>query len=366
MTGKTPLWQWQFGTAPAAKHPAGMQRISFSDIADWRNDDHAAALAAFRTSWNAATTEAGLASAGDAAEKLAPGLTPDNARAFFETFFTPHFISAPADGGLVTGYFEPELAGSLTASDEYPVPVYACPDDLILLAETGGGGSLPPGATAGRMTAEGLAPYFTRQDIEQGALSGRSLEIAYLADPYDAYVMQIQGSALIRLSNGGTMRVGFDGKNGHPYSSVGKILIERGALDGSAASMDTVMGWLRANPVEGRAVMRANRSYPFFRRLSETESRNGPVGSMGVALTPGRSLAVDPRYHTYGWPIWVSAPSLPDGQGAPFERLMIAQDSGSAIRGPVRGDIFWGTGADAGRRAGHTKNACNFIVLIPN
>lgn len=293
-------------------------------------------------------------------------VSPLSARKYFENFFTPYLIARPPHDALVTGYFEPEVAGALNSDDQYQVPVYALPDDLVILDGQMDRGDLPQDLTAARRTPQGLAAYYTRQEIEQGALSGWGLEIAWLTDPYDAYVMQVQGSGLIRCPDGSGLRVGFTGKNGHPYTSVGKVLIERGILNAEGATLEAVLAWLRAHPEEGQAVMWENRSYPFFRIIGEDEAADGPLGSAGVALTEGRSLAVDPRYHQLGLPIWVSVPELKDQEQRPFERLMIAQDSGSAIRGPVRGDIFWGSGDNAGRKAGDTKHICDFVVLIPN
>jgi membrane-bound lytic murein transglycosylase A len=162
------------------------------------------------------------------------------------------------------------------------------------------------------------------------------------------------------------MRVGFAGKNGHPYSSIGRLLVERGELAPAKASLEAVLGWMRADARRAQALMWENKSYIFFRVLDRAEAAIGPHGALGAPLTPGRSLAVDPRYHRLGLPVWVSAPALRTGDGAPFNRLMIAQDTGSAIRGPVRGDIFCGTGAEAGRIAGGTKYPCDFCILIPN
>jgi membrane-bound lytic murein transglycosylase A len=302
----------------------------------------------------------------EAAFSDASAASPAAARKFFESFFTPYAIVRPPEGALVTGYFEPELTGSLEPGERYKVPVYALPDDLVFLDGQTDRGDLSEELTAARRTPHGLAPYFTRQEIEQGALFDRGLEIAWLADPYDAYVMQVQGSGLVRLADGGQLRIGFSGKNGHSYTSVGKILIERGALSVESATLDKVLEWLRANPEQGREVMWENRSFPFFRVIGEDEAADGPIGSMGAPLTEGRSLAVDPRYHRLGLPVWVSAPELKDDAERPFQRLMIAQDSGSAIRGPVRGDIYWGSGGEAGRKAGATKHICDFTVLIPN
>ena len=258
------------------------------------------------------------------------------------------------------------MAGSLEADDAFTVPIYALPDDLVLIANNASEEGLPAGLTAARQAGTGVVPYYTRQEIEEGALRGRGLELVYLADAVDAFVLQIQGSGLIRLPDGGRLRLGFAGKNGHPYASIGKILIERGELQPSNASMDILLEWLRADRERGRELMRENKSYPFFRRLTGMEAEDGPCGSLGVPLTAGRSLAVDPRYHPLGLPIWVSAPDLTDQGPRHFNRLMIAQDTGSAIRGPVRGDIFWGTGTEAGFIAGRTKHICDFCILIPN
>ena len=178
--------------------------------------------------------------------------------------------------------------------------------------------------------------------------------------------MQVQGSGLIRLPDGKALRIGFAGKNGHPYTSIGKILIEKGVLEAASATLDSVLGWMRADRERGRKLMWENRSYPFFRVLDEAESGNGPHGALGLPLSQGRSLAVDPRYYQLGTPIWVAAPELKDKKGKPVARLMVAHDTGSAIRGPVRGDIFWGSGDAAGKIAGSTKHVCDFYVLIPN
>ncbi len=267
---------------------------------------------------------------------------------------------------MVTGYYEPELAGSLTPDEAFHLPVYALPDDLVLVTEQNKPASFPVDLTAARTSETGLIPYFTRQEIEKGALERRGLELVYLSDAPDAFVMHVQGSGLIRLPDGKALRIGFSGKNGHPYTSIGKRLVEMGELDLARASLDTVLGWIRSDAERGRRLMWENKSYIFFRILDEAEAGEGPHGALGVPLTPGRSLAVDPRFHRLGLPVWVSAPALNDMQGHPFNRLMIAQDTGSAIRGPSRGDIFWGSGESAGRIAGKTRHACEFCILIPN
>jgi membrane-bound lytic murein transglycosylase A len=249
----------------------------------------------------------------------------------------------------------------LTPNDKYNVPIYAKPDDLMLITNAVDKGDLPAELTAARMTPEGLRPYYTRQEIDEGVLKGRGLEIAYISDPYEAFIMQVQGSGVILLENGKKLRIGFAGKNGHPYTSVGKVLTERGVFESGMASMPRILSWMRSEPVQAREVMWENKSYPFFHKIKGRAAR----GAMTIPLTPRRSLAVDPRYHQLGMPIWVSAPDFDHDHHKGLKRLMIAQDTGSAIRGPVRGDFFWGTGQAAGKIAGRMKLPCDFYVFIP-
>ena len=368
---ETNLWQWQFGATEEEQRESLLKTpIRFSEIDGWLDDNHADAFQAFNKSseklFRLSGREPRLKALCEKAASL--GLTPSNAEAkhFFEANFSAHLITRPAKGAMVTGYFEPELPGSLRPDDVFNIPVYALPDDLILLTNGTSRQGLAADLTAARKSDGRLIPYFTRQEIEEGALGGRGFEIAYLADVAEAFIMQVQGSGAIRLQNGDVLRVNFAGKNGHPYTSIGKLLIERGELEPENASLDGLLDWLRANSGRGRLLMWENRSYPFFRVLSDAEASNGPYGSMGASLTPGRSLAVDPRYHQLGLPIWVAADELKDENEHSFKRLMIAQDTGSAIRGSVRGDIFWGSGAGAGNIAGKTKHICDFYILIPN
>jgi membrane-bound lytic murein transglycosylase A len=359
------LWQWQFGAAGIGERRAlDTAPIAFSDIPGWTADDHSAAFGAFLRSCDSAG--AAIAAIREAALSLGAAPTPDAARRFFEGNFSAHHVTPQPEGAIVTGYFEPELAGSLEPTGAFAVPIYSLPDDLVLVPTGERAEALAADLTAARATPEGLAPYYTRREIDEGALRGRGLEIAHLADAAEAFIMHVQGSGLIRLSDGRPMRVGFAGKNGHPYSSIGRLLVERGELAPAKASLEAVLGWMRADARRAQALMWENKSYIFFRVLDRAEAAIGPHGALGAPLTPGRSLAVDPRYHRLGLPVWVSAPALRTGDGAPFNRLMIAQDTGSAIRGPVRGDIFCGTGAEAGRIAGGTKYPCDFCILIPN
>ncbi len=282
---------------------------------------------------------------------------PQKARAFFEQNFAAFRIRA--EPGLLTSYFEPVLKGSRTRSREFQVPVYRRPADLK---------PLPPGhalsaddLTAGREISGRFEPYFTRGEIEAGALEGRGLEILYLADAIDAFIMHVQGSGLVELDDGTAVRLTFDGKNGYPYTSVAKRLVERGDLSIEDAHMEGMVAWLRAQPEPG-IYLHENRSYVFFKELAPSEA--GPKGSIGAQLFAGRSLAADPLYHKLGMPIWVAAPGL-TFDGHPLKRLVVAQDTGSAIRGPQRGDIFAGIGMEAGRIAGRVRHSCEFVILRP-
>ena len=207
-------------------------------------------------------------------------------------------------------------------------------------------------------------PYYTRAEIDGGALAGRGLELLYLDDPVELFYMQVQGSGRVRLPDGSAIRLTYAGKNGHPYTSIGKLLVERGEIAKGDMNMEAVKAWLHADPARGRALMEENRSYVFFRELGRRGQR-GPLGAEGVPLTPGRSLAVDAAYHKLGLPVFVAAPDLADEAGRPFQRLMIAQDVGSAIRGPERGDIFFGTGEAAGAIAGGAAHPARFFILLP-
>jgi membrane-bound lytic murein transglycosylase A len=329
-----------------------LEPVEFQAIQGWTADDHCAALGCYLQS-------AVLNGLPLPAEEAQPRLLrePEAARAFFENNFEAfRVLAAP---GLLTAYFEPVLKGSLTPSAGFAVPVYRRPDELK---------PLPPGhplaelgLTAGRESAAGFEPYYTRAEIEGGALSGRGLELLYLADAAEAFVMHVQGSGLVELADGARVRLSFDGKNGHPYTSIAKLLVERGTLKVENAHLDGLIAWLRAQS-DPQGVFNENKSYAFFKTLER--SAGAPRASSGVELRTGRSLAADPLYHATGTPIWVEAPELVF-EGEPFRRLLAAQDTGSAIVGPQRGDVFAGMGPQAGRAAGHIRHGCAFIVLRP-
>jgi membrane-bound lytic murein transglycosylase A len=342
--------------------------VTYADMPGWQRDDHAQAFQAFVRSCARVATAAGspLLAACQAASRLdAATITPAAARAFFEAQLVPHRVVHAGATGLLTGYYEPEIDGARAASPQFKVPVYRRPADLVNLVDESMRGAKSANLTHGRKTAAGVVPYATRAQIEAGALAGQGLELVYLADPVDVFFMQVQGSGRIRLPDGSKIRVHYDGKNGHPYTSVGKYLIDSGVLTADKMSLDALGTWLRADPVRGVKAMQQNASYVFFRELTGAEA-SGPLGVKEIPLTDGRSLAVDAGVHAIGTPVFVVSPTLSHAtKGTAFERLMIAQDVGSAIKGPERGDIYFGSGPAAGKLAGITKHPGNFFVLLP-
>ncbi len=337
-----------------------LKPISFAEIEGWAGDDHAAAFATLLKSCRKRSASNSVCK-----DVLALGdnVDRDVARRFFETHYIPYRVDEERPG-LVTGYYEPELNGSRERSGSFQVPVYRRPDDLVQVKPDLLRAFYNDGLSVMRRNGEELVPYYTRAEIESGALSGRGLELLYLDDPVELFFMQIQGSGRVRLTDGSWVRLGYAAKNGHPYTSIGKRLAERSDRP-KDLTMEGLKSWLRADPARGRALMQENKSYVFFRELPEAEAGAGPIGAQGVALTPGRSLAVDAAYHRLGVPVFVAAPDLKGEDGKPFRRLMIAQDVGSAIRGPERGDIFFGTGEAAGAIAGGAAHPARFFILLP-
>ncbi len=281
------------------------------------------------------------------------------ARAFFETWFQPwRCANNTATEGLFTGYYEAELAGARARAGAYQTPLLKRPPDLVM-AELGDfRPDLKGERIAGRVTNGRLKPYDTRAQIEAGSLDKLDLALLWVDDPVAAFFLEIQGSGRVTLPDGSVERVGYDGQNGWPYVAIGKVLVDRGLLDRESASMQGIRAWLAAHPGEAKAIMDENRSYVFFRELTG----DGPLGSEGVALTPGRSLAVDRKFLPLGTPMWLDASDDTIGQ---IRRLLVAQDSGGAIRGPVRGDVFWGHGPEAERNAGSQRARGAEYILLP-
>jgi len=374
----------QPGPGPRMKTNISYQPVTFAQIPSWEDDDHAAAFKTFRKSCDRvlaaardrATAEKvpppappplALVTACEAASRQTGAVTKTGAKAFFEQHFTPNAVVHTGPNGLLTGYYEPLLTGSRTPQGEYQTPIYKRPPDLVNLIDETQRGSVGMTLTHARKTDAGVEPYATRAAIEQGALKEKNLELMYLTDPVEVFFLQIQGSGRVRLTDGSFVRVHYDGKNGHPYSSIGRYLMEKGLLAADKVSMGALKQWLKADPERGKKVMWQNASYVFFRELKGAEQAKGPLGAMQIPLTPGRSLAVDPGHHALGLPIYVSAAGMKHvNKAGVFNRLMVAQDVGSAIKGPERGDIYFGSGDAAGRLAGVTKHAGKFIVLLPN
>lgn len=292
--------------------------------------------------------------------------TPDAARAFFAAAFVPYRVTDRGDAdGLFTGYYEPLLRGARAPDARYRHPLLGRPADLVSVDLGQFDPELEGRRVAGRVAGGRLVPYPDRAAIERGALAGRGLELLWVDDPVDRFFLEIQGSGQVRLPDGGTVRVGYADQNGHPYRAIGKDLIASGAIAKEQVSMQAIRAWLETHPDEAPAVMARNPSYVFFRELPDLAGASGPLGAQGVPLTPGRSLAVDRKFLPLGAPVWLDATApYPEGE-RPLRRLLVAQDTGGAIRGPVRGDVFWGAGPEAERLAGRMKSPGRLFVLLP-
>ncbi|MFT0860002.1 murein transglycosylase A [Ancylobacter sp. G4_0304] len=357
---------------------AVLEPTSFAALDGWSADDPRPALAAFRRSCRVLQRGADTANPprpmfaalrGVCAQAASLPRHPSQsrARAFFERHFRPFFISAIGEPeGFLTGYYEPEVDGSRTRSDIYATPLYARPKDLVLRAPPPDG---PPAnkGEAFRREGDALVPYYDRAAIEDGALKEKGLEIAWIRDPADAFFAHIQGSLRVRLPDGGVLRLNYDGHNGQRYTPIGRLLVERGLVPREKMSMDAIRAYIAEHPEEGRELMRQNRSYIFFREVRNLGPDDGAVGAQGLPLTAGRSIAVDRLLHVYGTPFYLDAelPTGADGAIEPFRRLTVAQDTGSAIIGPARADIFFGAGDEAGSIAGRIRHPGRFAILLP-
>ena len=282
-------------------------------------------------------------------------------RAFFETYFTPFAASGAGQAqGLFTGYYEASLRGSRTRHGVYQTPLYKRPADLIMVDLGEFREELKGQRIAGRVIDARLKPYEDRAAIVSGRWPHNDSVLAWVDNPVDAFFLQIQGSGRILMDDGSQLRVGYDGQNGHVYYAVGRELIKRGGLDKDNVSMQSIRVWLETHPAEAAEIMNTNRSYVFFKSMDGS----GPEGGEGVALTPLRSLAIDRSKIPYGVPLWLDIDEpVPDA--APLRRLMMAQDTGGAIRGPVRGDVFWGFGHEAEDKAGKMKAPGRYWLLLP-
>lgn len=315
-----------------AAPPVSGQMLGFSGLDGWRDDTHAEALTAFvRTcdqlegeDWQPLCALAADIPADDA-----------SARSFFELFFKPVIIGTPP--ALFTGYFEPELQGSPTRTGRFKYPLYRRPPEL----------------------RDGVL-FHSREAINNGALAGRKLELAWLDDPIDLYFLQIQGSGRIKMTDGTVLRLGYAGQNGHAYRSIGQEMVRRGSHSLDQVSAQEIAAWVRNNPVAGEELLHTNPSYVFFRKIDTLSADDGPIGAMGRSITALRSVAIDPKFTPLGAPVWIEKEGL-----VPIRRLMMAQDTGGAIKGMQRADIFYGTGPEAGSAAGIVKDGGRMILLLP-
>ena len=291
------------------------------------------------------------------------------ARAFFERHFVPLRISKIGESdGFVTGYYEPVIDGSRTPSDVYNVPVYKRPSNLFVRGVKQSASGLPnKGQVFRKIGRRKLVPYYDRAEIEDGAIAGRGLEICWLKSQTDLLFTQIQGSARVKLEDGSTVRINYDAHNGYPYTPVGRILIDRGIVPKEQMSMQKIRQWMSENPDGAKELRRQNRSYVFFREVNLSD-KDEAVGAQGVPLMPGRSIAVDKALHVYGTPFFIEGalPIESEQSATPFRRLMVAQDTGSAIVGPARADLYFGAGAEAGQVSGRLRHPARFVLLLPN
>jgi membrane-bound lytic murein transglycosylase A len=312
--------------------PLPAEVLDFEALDGWRDDNHVEALQSFLNTCDlidAPDWQPICAMAADVPKDEA------SARSFFELFFKPVVVGQPP--ALFTGYFEPELDGSPTRSGRFKYPIYRRPPEL----------------------QDGVA-YHTRSAIEGGAIAGRGLELAWLDDPVDVYFLQVQGSGRIRMTDGSIIRVGYAGKNGHAYRSVGQEMVRRGTHTMDQVSAPEIANYVRSNPTSGRDLLDTNPSYVFFRKIGTLSPEDGPIGAMGRSITTMRSIAIDPKFTPLGAPVWIEK----DGR-RPIRSLMVAQDTGGAIKGMQRADIFYGTGAEAGDAAGTVKDGGRMILLLP-
>jgi membrane-bound lytic murein transglycosylase A len=372
-----PVTSTRFPEGPLKINDAALEPAAWSELDGWTGDDHASAFATFQASCRpmvrtTATADARPVRAALRAvcgRALAAGrLDRVSARNFFETYFLPLRIRKLGDAaGFLTGYYEPIFEGSRFPTREFTVPLYRRPPDLVAAGAAGPGGPFPNSGRAFRQTPSGeLVPYYDRGEIEDGALDGQHLEICWLRNATEALIAGIEGSARIRLEDGTMLRLNYDAHNGYPFVAVGRILIERNLVPREEMSLQRIRDWMHDNPDEAKEVRRQNRSMVFFRTVGLNDDREA-IGAQGIPLSAGRSIAVDKALHVYGTPFFIEADLPLEGVrgNAAFRRTMIAQDTGSAIVGPARADLYFGTGEAAGQVAGRIRQAGRFAMLVP-
>lgn len=354
---------------------SGWRPIAFDQIKGWSDDDHIAALACFRMSAKgfaertfvsriAKNPSTQLLEIAERALELdMKSISEKDAKSFFEDHFEPHTYKN--EHGFVTAYFEPEVEASRIRTPEFSYPLYRRPADLVRLDPDKTYENLDPELEWARQTNEGLVEFYDRGQIDKGALKDRGLELFWLRSVVEGFYIHIQGSARLIFDDGTSARVSYAGKTGHPYTSIGRLLVKREVMPVEEANMVNIRAWLEEDLERGMEVLHKNRSFIFFTKLEGHDPDFGPIAAAGVQLTAGRSMAVDKSVHAYGTPIWLSTHEPLPGQAKKHQRLMIAQDTGSAIIGEQRGDIFIGSGREAGILAGSVRHDTDFIALHP-
>jgi membrane-bound lytic murein transglycosylase A len=359
------FYLWQVSGPSLQNAPLRLTRTAFTDLPGWRQSDARAALAAFARGCAALSVQppqtpmGGKGYAGNIADWLpACGAAKGDARAFFESQFTPFQVSAGAmPKGLFTGYYEPLVAGSRTRHGAYQTPVYGLPPDLIRVDLSLFSSRFMGEHISGRLDGQRLVPYASRADIDAHGVANTKV-LFWCDDPVALFFLQIQGSGRATFDDGSSERIAFAGENGRPYTAIGRVLIRISALARDQVSLASIRAWLKQNPSRAGAVMEADQSFVFFAEKPLGDAGLGSPGTLGVALTPRASLAIDPRLNVLGAPYFVNA--------APVTGLLIGQDTGGAIRGPVRGDVFFGFGDKAAADAGGMKADGTLYVLLPN
>ena len=354
----------------------GLVPVSFEDLPGWKTDVHSEVLPSLLKSCDLIQKQPKSKRVGDLEEmgrvedwiplcQSAKIIRPDNAieaRYFFESLFQAYSVGSMwTANGLFTGYYEAELNGAFRPDERYRYPILSRPKDLISANLGRFDHKWSGDRIAGRLHKNEFVPYFTRAEIESGILNGRQLEILWVDSPIDAFFLHIQGSGRVNLADGSFIRLAYAGRNGHRYTAVGRELVAGGIMRLDDVTMPAIRDWMAANSVGGDVLRKKNRSYIFF-RIANTE---GPVGAQGVLLSPGRSLAVDPKYIPYGIPLWLTTTDPGTKPKKPLRRLVVAQDTGSAIKGPIRGDLFWGHGHHAATKAGLMKEKGTYFLLLP-
>ena len=357
-----PLVTPPVATPPTVPPSAILKTVDWAQLPGWMDNDALAAWSAFMASCAPLKKQTAWQAVCETAAKQTPQ-DDAAARAFFERWLLPHQLSTTEgnDTGLVTGYYEPLLFGSRTPTSRYRFPLYGVPEDMLIIDLSSVYPELKNYRLRGRVEAKRVVPYYNRSEIEAGRASLAEKELVWVDDAVDLFFLQIQGSGRVQLPSGEVVRIGYAEQNGHPYVSVGKKLVDMGELNVDQASMQGIKQWGIRNPEKLPALLNQNASYVFFRELPP--SPNGPPGALGIPLTDGRSIAVDPRAVTLGVPVYL-ATTFPNSTQA-LNRLVLAQDTGGAIKGVVRADFFWGYGDAAGKQAGSMRQQGKMWVLLP-